>query len=160
MMGRMASWDEFGKAAPELARVARGLMDKHKHKVLATLRKDGAPRVSGTEAQFRDGELWMGSMSGALKARDLRRDPRMAIHVTSPDPDEADPSAWEGDVKLAGRAVEVTDPATLAAAGLPGDDSHLFRIELSEVVWTRVEGNDLVIDTWHDGDEVRRIRRK
>lgn len=156
----MATWDEFDRAAPELARVARGLMDRHKHKVLATLRKDGAPRVSGTESQFRDGELWMGSMPGALKALDLRRDPRMAIHTTAPDPDESDPSGWEGDVKLAGRAVEVTDPAQVAAAGMPGDDPHLFRVELSEVVWTRVEGNELVIDTWHEGAEVRQIRRK
>ena len=53
----MASWQEFEDQAPELAKVTRALMDKHRHKVLATLRKDGSPRVSGTEADFRDGEL-------------------------------------------------------------------------------------------------------
>ncbi|MEV1246120.1 pyridoxamine 5'-phosphate oxidase family protein [Nonomuraea sp. NPDC050022] len=156
----MTSWKEFEIQAPELAAVARGLMERHKHKVLATLRKDGSPRVSGTESRLDGGELWMGSMPGAVKALDLRRDSRMAIHVTSPDPDEADPSSWAGDVKLAGRAVEVTDPKVLAEAGLPSTDSHLFRIDLSEVVWTRVEGDELVIDTWHEGAEVRHIRRK
>jgi hypothetical protein len=156
----MASWQEFERQAPELAEVARRLMDAYRHKVLATVRKDGSPRVSGTETSFKDGELWTGSMSGAVKAIDLRRDPRMAIHVTSREPDEADPSGWEGDVKLSGRAVEITDEALLASFGLPGTDSHLFRIELTEVVWTRVEGDELVIDTWHEGVAVRRIRRK
>lgn len=135
-------------------------MDRYQHKVLATLRKDGSPRVSGTEADFRDGELWLGSMAGAVKALDLRRDPRMALHVTSAAPDQADPSSWEGDVKLAGRAVEVTDAQVLASFELPGDGSHLFRVELTEVVWTRVEGDDLLMDSWREGVGVRRIRRK
>ncbi|MEU8246608.1 pyridoxamine 5'-phosphate oxidase family protein [Nonomuraea sp. NPDC048916] len=156
----MASWHEFEQQAPGLAKTARALMDEHRHKVLATLRKDGSPRVSGTESQFRDGDLWMGSMSGAVKALDLRRDPRMALHVTSTDPDESDPSAWKGDVKLAGRAVEITDGEVLASFNLPGTGSHLFRVQLSEVVWTRVEGDELVIEVWREGVGTRRIRRK
>ncbi|GAA3620643.1 pyridoxamine 5'-phosphate oxidase family protein [Nonomuraea rosea] len=160
MMMAMASWQEFDQQAPELAAVARRLMDAYKHKVLATLRKDGSPRVSGIETSFKDGELWTGSMPQAVKALDLRRDPRMAIHVGSKDPEGPDPSAWEGDVKLTGRAVEITDEAVLTSFQLPGTDSHLFRIELTEAVWTRVEGDDLVIDAWHEGAGVRQIRRK
>lgn len=156
----MASWREFEDQAPELAAVARRLMDRYQHKVLATLRKDGSPRVSGTEVDFRDGELWLGSMAGAVKALDLRRDPRMAVHVTSAAPDAADPSRWEGDVKLAGRAVEVTDAQVLASFELPGVGSHLFRVELTEVVWTRVEADDLVMDSWREGVGVRHLRRK
>lgn len=156
----MASWREFEDQAPELAAVARRLMDRYQHKVLATLRKDGSPRVSGTEVDFRDGELWLGSMAGAVKAFDLRRDPRMAVHVTSAAPDPADPSRWEGDVKLAGRAVEVTDAQVLASFELPGVGSHLFRVELTEVVWTRVEADDLVMDSWREGVGVRHLRRK
>ncbi|MDF2704943.1 pyridoxamine 5'-phosphate oxidase family protein [Nonomuraea muscovyensis] len=156
----MASWQEFERQAPELAKVIRALMDTYQHKVLATLRKDGSPRVSGTEADFRHGELWLGSMRGAVKALDLRRDPRMALHVTSASPDPSDPSSWEGDAKLAGRAVEVTDEEVIASFELPGTGSHLFRVELTEVVWTRVEGDDLVIDSWREGVGVRRLRRK
>ncbi|MEV0388829.1 pyridoxamine 5'-phosphate oxidase family protein [Nonomuraea sp. NPDC050643] len=156
----MASWQEFDRQAPELAEVARRLMDAYKHKVLATLRKDGSPRVSGVETSFRDGELWTGSMGRAVKAADLRRDPRMAIHVTSADPQGSDPSTWEGDVKLAGRAVEVTDEETRKSFEVLESDSHLFRIELVEVVWTRVAGNELVMDTWREGVGVRQIRRE
>lgn len=157
-MVAMASWQEFQRQAPELAEAVQRLMDAYKHKVLATLRKDGSPRVSGTEVDRRNGELWLGSMAGAVKALDLRRDPRMAIHVTSAFHD--DPAAWEGDVKLSGRAVEVTDPEERAAAGRPGDGFHLFRVELSEVVWTRVEGDELVIRAWHAEKGDREFRRR
>lgn len=156
----MATWQEFEHQAPELGKVVRALVEGQRHKVLATLRRDGSPRVSGTETMFRGGELWLGSMGGAVKALDLRRDPRMALHVTSAAPGEADPSAWEGDAKLAGRAVEITDEEVLASFDLPGTGSHLFRVEMSEVAWTRVEGDELVIDAWHEGVGTRRFRRK
>ncbi|GAA3262174.1 pyridoxamine 5'-phosphate oxidase family protein [Nonomuraea helvata] len=156
----MASWQEFEEQAPELAGAARRVMGTCKHRVLATLRKDGSPRVSGIETTFRDGELWTGSMPRAVKVHDLRRDPRMAVHVASPEPGEGDPSTWEGDVKLAGRAVEVADEAVREPFQQPSPDSHLFRIELTEVVWTRVEGDEIVMTVWHEGAGVREIRRK
>jgi hypothetical protein len=156
----MTSWREFEEQAPKLAGVARRLMDQRKHKVLATLRKDGSPRVSGVETQFKDGELWTGSMPGAVKALDLRRDPRMAVHVTSDDPAEGEAASWPGDVKLAGRAVEILDEGVLAAFKVSAGESHLFRIELTEVAWTRVEGDELVIDVWREGVGTRQIRRE
>src|SRR4029453_12710299 len=102
----MASWKEIEAAAPELAGRARASFDAHKHKVLATLRRDGSPRISGIEASFADGQLWLGMRPGSRKALDLRRDPRLALHSASVDPPE-DPSGWAGDAKLSGRAVEV-----------------------------------------------------
>ncbi len=159
MMAGMASWQEFERQAPELGEVARRLVEAYRHKVLATLRKDGSPRVSGTETTLKNGELWIGSMGGAVKVLDLRRDPRMAIHVTSRAPEGDDPSSWEGDVKLAGRAVEVTGADMLAAMEEPEEGSHLFRIELTEVAWTHVEGDELVIDFWHEGSSPHQLRR-
>ncbi|HJU00041.1 MAG TPA: pyridoxamine 5'-phosphate oxidase family protein [Actinomycetes bacterium] len=159
----MASWSEVEAAAPELAARVRATMDAHKHKVLATLRRDGSPRVSGIEADFRDGELWLGMMPGSRKATDLRRDPRMALHSTSVDPTEDDPSAWPGDAKLAGRAVEVEDPALLEqlGAGEGGGGAHLFRVDLAEVVHTRVgqPADHLVIEVWRAGAGLRRLTR-
>ncbi len=156
----MSSWQEFEKQAPELAATVRGLLDAHKHKTLATIRKDGSPRISGTEVDFKDGELWLGSMPGAMKALDLRRDPRMALHARPTTPDEADPSRWAGDAKLSGRALEVTDPEVLARFEMPGEGPHLFRVDVTEAVWTRVEGDLLVIDMWHEGRGVRQVKRK
>ena len=84
----------------------RDRLDAHTHKTLATLRRDGSPRISGIETAFRDGELWIGSMWQARKAHDLQRDPRFALHSGSDEP-----SDWKGDAKLAGVAEEISDPA-------------------------------------------------
>lgn len=59
-----------------------------KHATLATLRRDGSPRISGTEVVFDDeaGEIYLGMMPGSVKALDLRRDPRLALHSPTVDP--------------------------------------------------------------------------
>src|SRR5438128_2406736 len=69
----MASWAEFEAAEPEFAARVRKLMSTRKHLTMATLRRDGSPRISGTEVEFADGQLRLGSMPGAMKALDLRR---------------------------------------------------------------------------------------
>lgn len=151
----MATWAEVEANAPELAAEAKRYLDAHVHKTLATLRKDGSPRISGTECKFALGELWLGSMHGALKARDLQRDPRLALHSGSDDP-----PGWQGDAKVAGRAVEVTDPAKWKEVYGDGDDgAHLFRLDVSEVSTVKVEHGGLVITSWHEGRGVNEIRR-
>jgi len=143
----MPSWSEVEAEVPELAALARELFDAHTHKTLATLRRDGSPRISGTEIEFGDGELWFGSMTRAVKALDLQRDARFAIHSGSDDPPD-----WNGDAKVAGRAEEVEH------AG----DSHRFRADISELVVVRLnEPRDrLVIESWHAGRGYRRRERR
>ncbi len=58
----MPSWSEFEQQAPELASRVRERLDAHVHKTLATIRRDGSPRISGIETETKDGELWIGSM--------------------------------------------------------------------------------------------------
>ena len=143
----MASWAEVEREAPELAALARSLFDAFTHKTLATLRRDGSPRISGTEVEFADGEALLGSMWRAVKALDLQRDPRFALHSGS-----ADPPAWRGDAKLAGRAVDVTAPEAT---------SHRFRLDISELVVVRLgePADHLVIEAWHEGRGVSSRRR-
>jgi Pyridoxamine 5'-phosphate oxidase len=144
----VASWSEFENAAPELAARVRERLDGHVHKTLATVRSDGSPRISGTETQWRDADLWIGSMWNAVKARDLQRDPRFALHSGSDDPD-----VWKGDAKLAGVAEETTEP---------GEDSHTFRLDLREVstVGLDDERKALVIEVWTPDRGVRSFKRK
>lgn len=164
----MARWEDVEKAVPDLAGRVRRLLDAHKHKTMATLRRDGSPRISGTEVTFLGGDLWIGSMPGAVKQLDLRRDPRIALHSASPDADEGDPGSWPGDAKLAGRAVHVTDPAEKATfwAAQAGpappdlDGAELFRIEPLEVVLTWIDPPaSMVIESWHEGIGYRRRER-
>jgi hypothetical protein len=155
----MSSWSEFEAVAPELAAEVRRRLDAHTHKTLATLRRDGSPRISGTEARFVDGELWIGSMWQALKARDLQRDPRFALHSGSDDPPD-----WAGDAKLAGVVEEITDPERVAAIngdGAPPGPSHLFRLDLREASTVSVDeaGKQLVIELWTPEGGTRTIRR-
>jgi hypothetical protein len=145
----MTSWQQFTDESPELADTVRDRFTARKHCTLATLRADGSPRISGSEVEFSDGEMWLGSMAQAKKALDLRRDPRMALHSPTVDPPEDDPSQWGGEAKIAGRAVEVGDAGA-------GDGSHRFRLDIEEVVVTRVEGDGLVIRSWHPGRGVEK----
>ena len=161
IVGDVTSWSEIEAEAPELAARAGGIFDRHVHKTLATLRRDGSPRISGTEIIFAEGELWMGSMPRAVKALDLRRDPRFALHSAS-----EDPPGREGDAKLAGRVEEIEDPERKAAVfgGKHTEGgAHLFRADIGELVVTRVGGDPpdhLVIESWHEGRGISRRERR
>ena len=150
----MANWNDFASAEPALSRRVLELFTTQKHMTLATLRRDGSPRISGTEAQFVDGEVVLGMMPGSLKARDLLRDPRLALHSPSIDPPEGDPSAWGGDAKIAGVAIE-------SLATDPDDESHRFVVDIREVVLTKVgtPPDHLVIESWHPSRGLRRRQR-
>jgi hypothetical protein len=155
----MPSWSEFEAAAPELAKRVRARLDAHKHKTIATVRRDGSPRISGTETEFRDGDLWIGSMWQARKAHDLQRDPRFALHSGSDEP-----SDWKGDAKLAGVAEEITDRERVQEVNggdAPPGPSHLFRLDLREVssVGLNEKRNALVIEVWTPDRGVRTIER-
>lgn len=147
--------------APALAAALEGRFAAHKHALLATLRRDGSPRISGIETTFRNGELWLAMMPDSRKAADLRRDARFALHAAPVDLDLVD-----GDAKLNGRAIEVTDPAELDrfVAGLdepaPPSGVGLFRADVTDASLTRVEGDWLVIDSWREGEDPRQQRRQ
>ena len=154
-----ANWAVFVAAEPELASTVDERFGAFNHHTLATLRKDGSPRTSGIEVRFLDGELWLGMMPGSLKALDLRRDPRFAL--------QANPGAGTetggGDVRVGGRAVEVTDAGVKGAYSKevePPEPFHLFRTEVTEVVRTYVEDEKyLVVQIWTPGAPVRTLKR-
>jgi Pyridoxamine 5'-phosphate oxidase len=165
----MASWNDIVQAEPEFAAAVQRRFDAHRHKTLATLRADGSPRISGVEATFGGGQLWLGMMPESRKALDLRRDSRLALHSASTDPEMA-----EGDAKLSGTAEEVSDPssygvfagASTQASGEkppPLGSFHLFRVDIADVVLVRVGGDPpdrLVIETWREGRGVHRVERR
>jgi hypothetical protein len=97
----------------------------------------------------------LGMMAGSLKARDLIRDPRLALHSPTIDPPDDDPSGWSGDAKIAGVAVERLDNDV-------EDGSHSFSVDIDEVVLTKVGDppDHLVIESWRPGSGLRRRQRK
>jgi hypothetical protein len=152
----MASWAAFAAAEPALARRIHERFALRKHKTLATLRKDGSPRISGVEVEFADGELFLGMMPESLKLRDLERDPRLALHGPTDDPPPDNPVGWAGEAKLAGRAVGVDFPNS------PVQGARRWRIDITEAVFTHLNeaGDRLVVESWHPGTGSVRLERR
>jgi hypothetical protein len=154
----MASWHEIEEEAAEFAAKVKARFEAGTNKTIATLRRDGSPRISGSEAVFQDGELMFGMMAGSVKLLDVRRDPRIAMHSPTLEPPANAPQDWLGEAKLAGRAVEVDPPPDS-----PFPDSGQFRFDITEAVLTYVGGDPpdhLVIESWHEGRGYTRRSRK
>jgi hypothetical protein len=117
--------------------------------------------MSGTEVPFLDGEVWLGSMGGATKAADLRRDPRMALHSC---PAESD--LVGGDARIDGLAHLVEDDATRARFTATLDHpevmegADLFRVEVVRVTLVRVRDDALHVDSWRPGRPLSHVERR
>ncbi|TQF69305.1 pyridoxamine 5'-phosphate oxidase family protein [Rhodococcus spelaei] len=153
----MTTWQQFTDEAPTLAAAVEARLTAHKHHVLATLRADGSPRVSGTEVEIYEGVLLLGSMPGARKVLDLQRDPRFALH-SNPGHHTMD----GGDAKLAGRARQLAgDELAPVIAHYPEEvrDAEVFELDLAEVALTTVSEDKLHVDLWRPGRAVERFTR-
>jgi hypothetical protein len=153
------AWQEIEQAEPEFAARVRALFDAGRHKTIATLRADGSPRISGIECEFTDDDLRFGSMTGARKGADLKRDPRFALHSPTFHPGEGKESEWPGEAKIAGRAIAASPVSTGVASEQP--DGEMFVAEIAEVVITglNAEATKLVVESWTPERGLRRVER-
>lgn len=151
----MTSWKTFEDDAPDMAAKVENRLRAHKHHMMATLRADSSPRVSGTEVELVDGEAYIGSTWRARKADDLLRDGRVAIH-TNP----GEETMEGGDAKLSAIAIEIPggEPAKESMRQEPGpaEPFHLFRLDLLDVVLTEIDHteNALYVHLWRPGREI------
>jgi hypothetical protein len=153
------AWRAIEQAEPEFAARVQRLFDAGRHKTIATLRTNGSPRISGIECEFTDGELRFGSMTGAQKGADLKRDPRFALHGPTFHPEEGKESDWPGEAKIAGRAILAGPAATEEASSEA--EGEMFVADISEVVITglNAEASKLVVESWTPGRGLRRVER-
>ena len=98
------TWQEFAQQDPELAALGQERLDRNGLVMVATLRKNGWPRISPVEPLFHNGQLYLGMMWRSRKALDLLRDPRCSIHNAV-----SDRMASEGEFKVYSRALDITD---------------------------------------------------
>ena len=160
----MASWSDVVAAAPELAARVQARFDAYGLALLATIRRDGFPRISGIEPLFALGELWLGMMPDSRKAHDVLRDPRFSLHSAT-----VDKQVTEGDAKITGRAMLVEDADVFArflrafeahtGYGPPPGPFPLFRADVYEMSILEPAGDRLRIDWWREGGEVVRVER-
>lgn len=151
----VTAWRDVERAEPEFAQRVRALFDARRHKTLATLRADGSPRISGIETVFEEGELVFGSMAGARKGADLRRDPRFALHSATVDPVGGSEARWPGEAKISGRAIA-------AGPNTEGLDGDRFHADITDVVHTHLnqEATMLVVEWWTPRNGLQRIERE
>jgi hypothetical protein len=164
-MPTMATWNEFEAAVPDFAGRVRERFEAHGLALLATLRSDGSPRISGIEPLVADDRVWLGMMPRSLKSLDLHRDPRLALHSAT-----VDKEVKAGDARIAGQAVAVhaeTDVARFRAAfeaatgqAPPPGPFDLWAVDLTEASMVQPAGDHLRIEVWHPGEDVRVIERR
>lgn len=154
-------WRDLEEAAPEIARLGKERLEHARVGLLATLRKDGSPRISPVEPYFVDGDLLFGAMAWTLKVRDLDRDPRCTLHsaVTGP-------NAGEGELKLYGRATDAADELRDACengwwTGRPRESARVFSLDIDEasfVTWDYERG-EMMVRRWSREDGFRTATR-
>ena len=137
-------WSELERAQPGLARLGRERLLAPGVVLVATIRRDGTPRLSPVEPFVMDGDLWLSMLWRSTKAADLLRDPRILVHsvVTGRD-------GGEGEFKIRGTARAEHDPevrrryadavtADLGWSPTP-DRFHLFAVSLDDVTFIRYD---------------------
>ena len=151
----MVTWKEFAAAAPELAQAGRSLLNQFGVGLafLATLRKDGAPRLHPVCPVLSDDRLFVLITPESPKGHDLLRDGRYALQ-TFPQP-----KPGSDEFYIAGKALVVDDRAT--RSGVLGDAKHManaretaFELLIDRVMHTRWEHvltpqMRSLHDTWH-----------
>jgi hypothetical protein len=137
----VATWQEFARQAPEMA--ARGYQQLSiPVAYLATVRKNGAPRLHPLSPMFADGRLFVAIGATAPRRHDLARDGRYSLHAILPD---LGPDYDEFEFNITGHARRVTDAATRATVNasenlrgrptLPEDD-WLFELDIAAALTT------------------------
>ena len=141
----MATWGEFELASPQLAAFGR------RHfalgaAYLATVRKDGSPRVHPVTAVVEQGHLLLRTEPTSPKRHDLRKDGRYALHATV-----SDPKHTSGEFLVEGRAREVEDPKVRALAPAEGTYTLLFELFVQRALSTVSKDAEPVRQRWREG---------
>jgi hypothetical protein len=156
-------WQQLVDEQPRLAERARERLVEPGVVLVATIRRDGTPRVSPVEPFVLDGGLWLSMLWGSHKAADLVRDPRVLVHSVVTGRDGGD-----GEVKVRGRVRVEDDPGVQRAYADAVSTElgwspvvgrfHLFEVIVEEVASLRYgERGDQHVALWPSGREfVRR----
>lgn len=144
------SWKLFEDEQPELATFGAERLNG-KVAYLATVRKDGSPRVHPVTPIIGQGHLFVFMEPTSPKGHDLRRDGRYAIHCAM-----SDTSGASGEFTISGHAQFIDDPerretAVQLASYTPSDRYILFEFRVERVASTIYEGERVIRQRWKQG---------
>lgn len=138
----MKIWNEFCREVPELGALGKGLLfpsrPKYGRAFLATVRKDGAPRLHPVSLILYKDCLYVFISSTSPKCNDLKRDGRFAMQAFPPPINKDNEEFY-----IAGRAERVPDisirKALLAATKIRAEENEvLFKLLLDRVMYTKL----------------------
>jgi pyridoxamine 5'-phosphate oxidase-like protein len=138
---RALPWPEFAAQAPELAERGAVMLRGFTLGYLATLRPDGSPRIHPVTITIDSTGLYFYAVATTPKGRDLRRDPRYAMHAF---PRFEGSEFHDDEFSFGGSAAEISDPALYAdVATRHNDEIHpgdgMFRLDLEWALHKRRE---------------------
>jgi Pyridoxamine 5'-phosphate oxidase len=152
-------WHQFEGAAPEPARLGRSRFEATRVALLGSLRGDGSPRISPVEPYLVMRRLLIGALGSSQKARDLLRDPRCTLHSSV-----SNVNGSEGEFKVHGRAILVTDEAVLrgdyeawwtAPGASPRKAFSIDIVSAAHIAWN-IDSSEMTVMCW---DADRGLRR-
>ena len=156
----MLSWQEFADRRPDLAEAGHALLYQFGLGLafLATIRRDGGPRLHPVCPLIHDGRLVVFVIGHSPKCYDLQRDGRYALHAFPP-------ADTDDEFYCTGRAVALVDPGLRQAVAEQAkhhvqDHEVLFELRLERALHTTWENprqpNTYPIHTkwWLEGEEV------
>ena len=144
-------WKNLEDAAPELAafglqRLSVGVA------YLATVRRDGSPRVHPVTPIIGQGRLFLFMEPTSPKGHDLRRDGRFALHSAV-----SDSAGSCGEFFIMGNAERIDDPSQRSLAAqfatyTPEDRYILFELSITSAASTIYENGRPVRQSWRSDE--------
>ena len=145
----MVAWGEFEKAAPDLAaygavRFGSGVA------YLATVRRDGGPRVYPITPIIGSGRLFVAMEPTSPKGYDLRRDGRFALHSSV-----GGSSGQGGEFSVRGYGAPVDDPtvkkiAVASSSYAIADRYVLFELFVQSALSPLYDNDELIRQVWRE----------
>jgi len=141
------SWQRLESQSPEIAGFAKERLH-NKVAYLATIRKDGSPRVHPFTPIIGEGHFFIFMEPTSPKGSDLRRDGRFAIHCAV-----SDSSGRSGEVTITGRAKFIEDIELRALASrlcwyTPAERYVLFEFDIEGAMTTEYPDGEPVRSHW------------
>ena len=146
------SWKTLEDGNPDLAQFG---VERLNGKVayLATVRRDGSPRVHPVTPILGPGRLFLFMEPTSPKGHDLRRDGRYALHCSV-----GDSSGASGEFSVSGRAQVVDNAETRALAAqlasyTPADRYVLFELSVDSAASTVYSDEQTLRQRWQRASE-------
>lgn len=139
MAGEVNEWARFESEAPEIAAAGRRLLSADGTGIafLATVRKDGGPRVHPVMPILAGDALYVFVVNLGWKYRDLLRDGRYALH-SSPKPEGGEEFYVTGSVRESSDPVERAKAREASGGRLGGlDFEALFELGADRALHTK-----------------------